>query len=177
MATQAFVGTNAMAGYYPATQTVWMSWNSWYTTANTATTVNYYPQGETWQAWNQQVYYSQGNIPEPSKKQQEEMAAALKRAEDARVKAKELLLEHLSPVQRESFEKTGLFIVETAKKNRYRLGHVPVKLREDGKVVTSYCIHMGGNVPKDDELLGFKLMLEANEEEFLKTANATAVAA
>ena len=42
--------------------------------------------------------------------------------------------------------------------------------------MVSYCIHTYG-VPREDELLGFKLLLEANEEEFLKTANATRLAA
>jgi len=71
-----------------------------------------------------------------------------------------------------------MFIVETPKKNRYALARsaLPRKLNDKDKPVVSYCIHTCG-VPKEDELLGFKLMLEANEDEFLKTANATALAA
>lgn len=162
MATQALGLGYQMAGYNPANTTV--NYNS------------YYP--DPWVQWNLAAYTQQAAVHQPTREEEERAAALRKKYDDAKARAKELLLEHLSPVQRESFEKTGLFIVETEKKNRYQLGYNPPrKLREDDKAVTVYCIHMGGEVPKEDELLGFKLMLEANEEEFLKTANATLIAA
>lgn len=167
-------GVTAMAGYSPA-QT-WVSWNTVYYTTN-ATTV--------WQSWNDGYQtYGPGQTPtaqtpvyECTPEQAEAARAAVKRIEDARTRAKELLVEHLDPEQRESYEKHGLFIVETPRKNRYRLSsnHAPRKLSGD-KDAVSYCIHTYG-VPREDELLGFKLLLEANEEEFLRTANATALAA
>lgn len=165
-------GIQTMAGYSPAS--TWVTWNTvYYTTACNTNTV--------WGAWNQgytptaNTAYQQPADPTPE--QLEAQRAAVKRVEDAATRAKELLVEHLDPVQRESYEKHGLFIVETPRKNRYRLSknHAPRKLSGD-KDAVSYCIHTYG-VPREDELLGFKLLLEANEEEFLRTANATALAA
>ena len=168
--------------YTPAA--TWVAWNQTYTTANT---INI--QGQVWGQWNQ-IYYQGTNVvsgaytanqPPPT---EEEIRIATARAEDARkqaaaaqVRAEALLLEHLDPHQRESYRKDKLFIVETRKKNRYQLSHARQPRKLDGtKEVVSYCIHTYG-VPREDELLGFKLLLEANEDEFLKTANATRLAA
>ena len=169
LAGQTLMGQGAatMAGYYPAQTTVWANWNTqYYNTATVATTA------QVWGAWNQQF-----TVPELTPAQLEVQNQVHQRHGESKARARTLLIEHLDPVQRESYEKHGLFIVETPKKNRYRLGqHVgPRKLSGD-KDTVSYCIHTQG-IPREDELLGFKLLLEANEEEFLKTANATALAA
>lgn len=168
------LGGQTMAGYSPANlatgnTTVWEQWNTQYFTVN-ATATN----TVVWASWNegyQAIYQQQFFNPQ--------VAAAdnLKKVEAARTRAKEFLIEHLSPAQKESYEKHGMFIVEGSQGNRYRLAHsnAPRKVRDD-KDVTSYCIHTYG-VPREDELLGFKLLLEADEDEFLKTANATALAA
>jgi hypothetical protein len=97
---------------------------------------------------------------------------------EAIVRAEALLLEHLTPEQRESWTASGSFLVETNARvyelhrdtNTRRLASV-----QDRRPLFSYCIHTPG-VPRADELLGFKLLLEANEGEFLRTANATALA-
>lgn len=177
-----------MAGYSPTgtnmATNVWGAWNQQLVgTAYATTTV-------TWVAWNQQYYVGPQHAQEQMAWQQQlaqqwfqQQAVAPPYPEpananvEAQAKAKELLVQHLSPVQREMYEKTGMFIVETAKKNHYRLHATrpPEKLVGE-KVTHRYCIHTYG-VPREDELFGFKLLLEANEEEFLRTANATAVAA
>jgi hypothetical protein len=171
-------GATAMA-YAPA-QT-WVAWNAMYVTGTTTNV-------QCWDSWNQ--LYSQQTAmatnqvmatPQPSQAQLDEWKVlaekSRKAAEEARVRAETLLVEHLDPHQRESYQKDKLFIVETPKKNRYKLSmnHAPRKL-EGTKEVVSYCIHTYG-VPREDELLGFKLLLEANEDQFLKTANATRLAA
>jgi hypothetical protein len=116
-------------------------------------------------------------MAQPTPQEMAEWQRREKKAQEAKERAEALLLEHLSPVQRETYQRTQMFVVETPKRTRYRLGlhGQPVKL--DGERPThSFCIHTYG-VPREDELLGFKLLLEANEDEFLKTANATRLAA
>lgn len=161
-------GTNVMAGYYPAT-TVWQNWNQQFyvgtTTQATTQTV--------WMSWNT-VYQTAQPVPAEVIQTMQEHARLL---EESRAKAKELLIEHLTPAQKDSYEKHGMFIVEGSKKNHYRLSRTgaPRKIAGD-KDAVSYCIHTSG-LPREDELLGFKLLLEANEDEFLRTANATQLAA
>ena len=119
-------GMITMAGYSPA-GTTWQSWNQVYVTGSTVTNV------QTWEGWNQ-IYYQQTNVvtgnvafTEPSpeeiayreagaKKMEEDLVRATRRAE-------EFLLENLDARQRESYAKHKLFIVETPKKNRYKLSH------------------------------------------------------
>lgn len=171
-------GTMQMAGYSPAT---WASWNQVYVAGANITNAQ-------WGAWNQ-LYFQQTMATtqqqvayvEPSPEQIMEMQVQAQRhaqeAAQAKVRAETLLLDCLDERQRESYKKNHLFIVETPKKNRYKLSLAsqPRKLEGEREVV-SYCIHTYG-VPREDELLGFKLLLEANEDEFLKTANATRLAA
>jgi hypothetical protein len=100
-------------------------------------------------------------------------------AAQAQEKARALLLRFLSPAQRGDYEARNYFDVEAPSGIYYRLykervnyGNV-CRLSEDRSRQThAYCIHIYG-VPREDELLGFKLMLEANERFFLQTANAT----
>ena len=156
--------------YYPAGN-AWTSWNEqWLQTAATSQTV--------WTNWNIANYTPAATMPvEHTAPDFAAIKAQNEKLEAARKRAKEFLVEHLDADQRESYQRSEMFIVETPKKNRYALHyrHNPKKLNGD-KPVTSYCIHTYG-VPREDELLGFKLLLEANEDEFLKTANATALAA
>lgn len=170
-----------MAGYSPAT--TWQSWNQVYVT----NVVTWYEP--TWNAWNcvhyQQTNVATSNFTVPTQEHGLNIAAEeitrLKECADKRkaasVRAEALLLEHLDPHQRESYHKDKLFIVETPRKKRYKLSHSRPVCQLDGeREVVSYCIHTFG-VPREDELLGFKLLLEANELEFLKTANPTRIAA
>jgi hypothetical protein len=164
--------TMATAGYTPA-QT-WIGWNQYYVTGSTTEI------SQTWVSWNNGVTSVNQLYPQqPVDDAQSRIAAeeAERKRVAARQRAEEFLLENLSPTQRESYKKTGMFVVETPKKNRYAVHKAQnVRKLEGDRAVVSYCIHTYG-VPREDELLGFKLLLEANEEEFLKTANATRLAA
>lgn len=171
----------AMAGYYPA-QTVWQNWNTHYyigtTTQVTTQTVwvNWNTQYQTAQPQHQ--YQANQPVTEEVARAMQEHARLLEESRaKAKTKAEALLVEHLTPAQKDSFEKHGMFIVEGSKNNRYRLSRTgaPRKIAGD-KDAVSYCIHTSG-LPREDELLGFKLLLEANEDEFLRTANATQLAA
>jgi len=194
--------TGATLGYTAGTNcvtcnNVWQSWNQQTYTIGTGTTIA--TTNTVWYAWNdeyaqyatqQQVRAQLGQVIEyqPSLSVEEireaqrqleaSQRAAQEQRETAEAKARELLLDHLSPAQRANFEAHRLFIVE-GKKANYQLGYNAAPRRIDratGKHTHTYCIHCSG-VPKDDELLAFKLLLEADEELFLKTANATRIAA
>lgn len=102
----------------------------------------------------------------------------------ARDRANELLLEHLTPAQRQTFAKNQWFVVEGGmSKTRYRIRakgslvaniDVMAAIGHEGesKVVHRLCGHCDPRaMPLADHLLAQKLMLEFDEEEFLKIAN------
>ena len=95
-------------------------------------------------------------------------------------RANKILLEHLTPEQRETIEKNDWFIIEggTTKK-RYRVRRTGiagnVEELEGEKVVAKYCCHIAHHYPRPDHHLAQKLMLEWDESEFLRLANRTAV--
>jgi hypothetical protein len=94
------------------------------------------------------------------------------------LKARELLLEQLTPEQRASFEQHDWFLVRGQSGRRYRIrddGHVVANidvLAPDQQVLHRLCGHLADPVvPLADHLLAQKLMLEADEEAFLRLAN------
>lgn len=101
------------------------------------------------------------------------------RTDLAKAKARSLLIEHLTPAQRDSFDALGWFIVEGGKsKTRYRIravehmaANVDV-LNSKGGRTHRLCAHIQlGAVPLGDQLLAQKIMLELAEDDFLRTAN------
>jgi hypothetical protein len=107
-----------------------------------------------------------------------EAAEQIKKVEEARRKARAILLENISEEQRAELEKEGHFHVETRDgQRRYRLrpGRPPIRVAGEDGHQWSYCIHPRGNFPADDTTLALKLMLEADEDRFLSTANASRV--
>jgi hypothetical protein len=46
-------------------------------------------------------------------------------------------------------------------------------LGNDGLPVKRYCIHADSRLPYEDQMLAQKMLLEANEAEFLRVANMT----
>jgi hypothetical protein len=115
-----------------------------------------------------------------AQEQERSEAARLKqeqeRWETARARAHALLLSHLTPAQRQTFEINKWFIVEGGRsKAKYRIrGHAcagNVELLDGERVTHRLCCHCGPTIPLGDQLLTQKLMLELDEEEFLKLAN------
>lgn len=101
------------------------------------------------------------------------------RCNAAKARARELLLEHLTPGQRETCDRSGWFIVEGGKsKTKYRIralesmvANVDV-LNARGAPLHRLCAHARvGTVPLGDQLLSQKIMLELAEDDFLRTAN------
>jgi len=112
---------------------------------------------------------------------QELQRAAEKRADEARKRAREILLEHLTSEQRDMVEKNGWFVIQGGKsKKTYRIGSKAIagnveELDIQGKVIAKYCCHLPHIYPAHDHHLTQKLMLEWDEEEFLRKANKTNV--
>jgi choline dehydrogenase-like flavoprotein len=101
----------------------------------------------------------------------------------ATTRARGLLLENLSPEQRETFEANGWFIVEGGRtKTRYRVngrsyqGNIDVLRGHDSRVTHRLCGHAPSHIPLGDQLLAQKIMLELAEDDFLRIANRTNVA-
>lgn len=115
---------------------------------------------------------------------EEQRQAELERVQQrdaAKLRARELLFEHLTPQQRDTFDANGWFIVQGGQsKTRYRIraaesmaGNVDVLSPVDQRHATHrLCAHVPiGMVPLGDQLLAQKIMLELAEDEFLRTAN------
>lgn len=111
-----------------------------------------------------------------------ECAARRQRLDEAQHRARELLLEHLTPEQRQTVKDHGWFVVE-GKRQRYRIethrgyaGNVVALGRRDlfgrDSAIQRYCAHCDpGVAPGHDQFLAQKFMLEHAEDDFLRIAN------
>jgi hypothetical protein len=96
--------------------------------------------------------------------------------------AKQILLDHLTPQQRETVEKNGWFTIQGGETGKlYRVGTRGFagnveELDADGKPVARLCCHLSDALPHHDHHLAQKLMLEWEEQTFLELANRTAMA-
>lgn len=91
-------------------------------------------------------------------------------------RAKELLLHHLHPEQRKQLRRKGHFDVCGSRGTVFRISSsFPFNVRLAGSAKRSrvyFCVEAEDpNVPKWDIMLGQKLMIEADEGEFLRIAN------
>ena len=194
--------TNYWSGANMPTQTmvyqtqniqVWQMWNNQiYSTTVTIPESNLQAQDgmyvvtteQVWISWNQQVIA--GNITiNPSQQTQEENEAqreAWRVSEEKRkaasVRARKALLDVLAPPQREQFEYNGSFELEVNNRlYRVRPGQRVERLNRNTKRVESYfCIHPYESLPAEDIAISQKLLLEADEAEFLRLANETRAA-
>ena len=102
----------------------------------------------------------------------------VQRRRTAMDRANALLLEHLTPAQRDTFTKNGWFIVEGGRsKTKYRIharsvaGNIDVLDRQD-RVTHRLCCHARDHsIPSGDHHLSQKIMLELAEDDFLRLAN------
>lgn len=173
---------------------VWNSWQNQYQTTGSSITTN------VWTTWNQNattLYYptdprylpAQPTPEELERRQQviaENRARAAERSrreQEARDRAKALLLDHLDPVQKRDYEETGRFKVEVGHRtfqiNPGKHGNVKELHLQDGRevIIRSFCIpSRRHDVPEPDVHLAQKLMLEGGEDslrEFHRIANIT----
>ncbi len=97
--------------------------------------------------------------------------------QEARTRAHELLLEHLTPAQRKTFVENKWFMVEGDSKTRYRIkdtGSIVANidvLNATGAVTHRLCGHARHGIPHSDQLLVQKVMIECDEAAFLRIAN------
>lgn len=168
-------------------------WNYW-TTSGTSSTITTYPAWDNWVTQGTyQVYqvssspwvYTDPRTPEQiewdrleAERQADEWRAkadamaAEKAAAAAR--AQVLLEENLSEEQRKQLADNNWFEVVTPKA-KYRIrrgwaGNVD-RIGDDGRAHDRYCIHPSEEVPHEDNMLAQKLLLEADEDTFLRIAN------
>jgi hypothetical protein len=175
------------------TQRIWLSWTS----ASTASTVydhganrllltadSYVSQAVTasnslyWTNWiahqeetaEQRVARNVAN--EQWQARQRDMAAVRKAASE---RAERLLVACLSSAQRGELTTAGWFEVQSSRGRRYRIrrGRVRNVIEVDmlGRTLRTYCCHPFDGVPDADTMLAQKLMLETQEDEFLRLAN------
>lgn len=99
----------------------------------------------------------------------------IKKETEAKEKAEELLKENLNKAQRKQFKKDRSFIVyggTTKRRYRIRDGDI-INIDEydsDGNIKRKVCAHPV-DVPIHDKMLTQKLMLQYDEEAFLRIAN------
>ncbi len=180
MATCGYTLTSGTWQHWTTTSTTTsIIWDGWVTTgvANDTTTVTY--NG-----------YSVGNSPAYRQPTAEEQAAnravvaALEKAgrdreadaAAAEKKAREHLLQHLTPEQKETLAKNNKFHVIASDGSRYEIDasrklHNIHYLNSDGKKEYEYCIYQTGDCPPSDNILAQKLLLEADLTQFRRTAN------
>ena|ERR1017187_5318447 len=157
---------------------IWPVWNQIYTSGSTSNGVVSY--SNVWPPWNENSAFASNyvNVSYNAQPLSATIAEANKRIAEADDRATGLLLAHLSPDQREQYEKDRCFEVHIADKKsvrRYRItqgwaGNVFL-VDEQGKKIKKFCIHPTKSVPYADNLLAQKLLLEADEERFLSIAN------
>lgn len=102
--------------------------------------------------------------------EQQEKAAAV------RERARQLLLSHLTPAQRATFEANRWFVVTGGQsQQRYRIrdsGHAGnVDVLNGERVQYRLCCHCDHQIPTYDNMLAQKITLEYDEKEFLRLAN------
>lgn len=94
--------------------------------------------------------------------------------QEATARSLALLESFLNDEQRAEFREAGVFHVRTRDGRLFRFtkgfGH-NVHLVQDGLCVTEYCIITTERVPLYDQMLGQKVLLEADPEDFFRIAN------
>lgn len=149
-----------------------------------------------WVVWNAEykvngsvVHQYQQHQAQPETEEQKQ--ARLRREEEARLaeearkkaeaeskrKAEELLVSQLNPVQRKQLKEMDAFMVELQmKRYKIRRGQRVLELDKDNKPVAQYCIHPSDyQIPSADVMLAQKLLLEHDEDAFLRIANRSSV--
>lgn len=96
------------------------------------------------------------------------------------MRARELLVSTLDRKQYREFEREGYFHVHTkdgVRAYRIRPGSPPLRVKGEDGLRWQYCIHPEFGYPSADVALAHKLLLESDEEEFLRIANASPLVA
>lgn len=176
--------TNWNSGQDTGTSTSATVWNQWTTGGTTDNT------GSIWYYWvgggeNPTISSASVNYPEPTAEEREATRLANEERErqqkEAETRAEKILNENLDEDQRKVYAERKVVPITTAKGRKYlikkgRAGNV-YRLDEHGREVERFCIHPDEAVPDQDTMLAQILWLRWCEEEFLRVANMTKLAA
>ncbi len=170
-----------------------MGWNGGYTTASTGTTNVY----AAFDILSQTIRYVtadaqafRGVWQEQYELEQQARIEHHRLNEEARTRARKLLLSRLDPHQARRYRREGTFFVRPESGNVYKIRVAPARvdlMRPNGQVVyeppppnaplrlmvpyRNFCIHPDVGLPHEDLALAWKLLLENDEPEFLRIAN------
>lgn len=168
----------------PSATTTDVTWGYWVggIDATTAGTTVIYT-GTVWAGWSNNVIETQEQA-QARREAQAARYAEQRRKEDewaeqrkkARETAKALLEMLLDAQQKEQLASKKYFDVISKKGRKYRIresiaGNVRL-LEDSGRESVQLCIHPV-SVPEEDAMLAQKLMIETDEDAFLRTANLT----
>lgn len=167
-------------------------WDIWTSPASTATTTAASSTaGTIWVRWSDEAdrYVVYADRPAPRVRTAAEFAAEAARTaayeaqarelraqrDAAERRAEQLLLQVLSLEQRQQFNQDQSFVVEGRRGYRYRIrkgrtANIDM-VRPDGRIEHRLCVHPREDVPDFDTMVAQKVMLEADEDLILKTAN------
>jgi len=190
MATFTSTGAATYATYGgSSTATSWQSWNDYYV-ITTSSATSFTNATFTWSGWN--LAFGDNVTPvtvtarapsfrvAPMSAEDREAADRLaKKAADDRAaaiaKAKALLHGFLTSEQIAQLAAQQWFEIVSQKGNRYRIHQGQVRnvrlVGTDGRLGTSYCIQPAEYVPDEDAMLAQKLLLESDEDAFVRIAN------
>lgn len=166
-----------------SSSTTWTEWNKYQPTV-------YIQNNHVWENWvvvKRDAFSVRLERREPRQRTEEELAraaaaaeaAAQRRAEveaamaAAQERAHTLLLSALDEEQAAEY-------TERRHGRRYCIKHGRQDnvflVDDDGRLITEYCGHVGESVPDEDNILAQKLILEHDEDAFIRVANARSVA-
>ena len=110
-----------------------------------------------------------------------ENAKVIQFKDAANARARKLLMQTLNADQKKEMDEKNMFHLTVHSQNGsmrvYRIeygyaGNVKL-LGADGQPEKRYCIHADSRLPYEDQMLAQKMLLEANEPEFIRIANMT----
>jgi hypothetical protein len=163
--------TNGNTAYYP--------WE-WVTTTTASTNPGQFQNDRAWANWQgfQQAAYQRYQPVAPVSEEQRQRLAEHRervradgaRREAAATRARELLLENLTPEQRDDYERELAFTLHVGPRQyRIRRGIAGnITLIEDDVPVERWCVHVRDNLPPEDNVLAQVLMLQCGEEDTLR---------
>lgn len=158
------------------------TWSAWQSADETATTIQIYTSeavtAGTWLVWNGDYVASANAYRTQAADHFRRHLPQTAGERVARQRAATLLEQHLTRAQRQELAQYGRFTViargsqRVYRVHRGRAGNVQL-LDAQGRPVMgrTYCCHPAAAVPDEDTMLSQKLMIEHDEQEFLRLAN------
>ena len=154
-----------------------VTWNQWATTTS----------GNIWSVWASGAAYTISTISYPEQTEEEREAARIageecgRQRKEAEERAEKILTENLDEEQRKSYAEHKVIPITTAKGRKYlvkkgRAGNV-YRIDEYSREIERFCIHPEEAVPAQDTMLAQLFWLRWCEDDFLRVANMTRLAA